>query len=54
MGKYMKYIPKADDKAKFMGAAYFYTKFDIMLHQVWDGTDIETSVNSFLSELKVQ
>ena len=53
-GKIYEIYSKADDKAKFMGAAYFYTKFDIMLHQVWDGTDIETSVNSFLSELKVQ
>lgn len=53
-GKIYEIYSTADVKAKFMGAAYFYTKFDIMLHQVWDGTDIETSVNSFLSELKVQ
>ena len=53
-GKIYEIYSEADDKAKFMGAAYFYTKFDIMLHQVWDGTDIETSVNSFLSELKVK
>lgn len=46
-GKIYEIYSEADDKAKFMGAAYFYTKFDIMLHQVWDGTDIETSVNSF-------
>ena len=31
MGKIYEIYSTADVKAKFMGAAYFYTKFDIML-----------------------
>lgn len=41
-------------KAQFMGASYYYTRFEIMLHQIWDGQAADTAINTFISELKPQ
>lgn len=34
-------------KAQFMNIGDFYLKLEIMLHQIWDGTSIEESYNTF-------
>lgn len=40
-------------KAQFMKIGDFYVKLEIMLHQVWDGTSIEESMNTFDSYVNV-
>ncbi len=52
MGKLYDIYDASEVKAKFMGSAYFYTKYEIMIHQIWDGEDIGTSIDSFISEIK--
>ena len=52
MGKLYDIYASSDVKAKFMGSAYFYTKYDIMIHQVWDGEDFKTTIDSFVNEIQ--
>ena len=52
MGKLYDIYANSDVKAKFMGSAYFYTKYDIMIHQVWDGEDFNTTIDSFVNEIQ--
>ena len=53
-GKIYEIYSESNTKAKFMGASYFYTRFEIMLHQIWDGENSDTAINAFMSELKPQ
>lgn len=52
VGKIYEIYGGSSVKAKFMGGMYFYTKYEILIHQVWDGDDINTSVESFVGEIK--
>jgi len=37
-------------QAQFMGQTYYYARYEIMLHQVWDGGDIEAAVDAFAAD----
>lgn len=51
-GKLYEIYDNSSVKAKFMGSVYFYTKYDIMIHQIWDGEDFNTSIDSFVNEIQ--
>lgn len=38
-------------KAQFIGADDFYARYEIMIHQIWDGTDVDTAVDTFVNAL---
>jgi maltose-binding protein MalE len=54
IGKLYEIYDNSTVKAKFMGSAYFYTKYDIMIHQIWDGSDMSTSIDSFVGEIRAK
>lgn len=42
-------------KAQFIGADDFYARYEIMIHQIWDGTDVDTAIDTFVNALlKIQ
>lgn len=38
-------------KAKFIGSTTIYTRYEIMISQIWKGGDIDATVNEFVDEL---
>ena len=38
-------------KAKYVGVGNIYTKYEIMLHQLWDGVDFNSAYNEFYKEI---
>lgn len=38
-------------KAKFVGVSNIYMRYEILIHQVWDGTDIDTAMETFNKEV---
>lgn len=34
-------------KAKYIGVGELYIRYEIMLHQIWDGTDVDTAYGTF-------
>lgn len=41
-------------KAKFIGSSTIYTRYEIMISQIWNGGDIDAVVGEFVKELTVQ
>ncbi len=41
----------SDMKAKFIGSATVYTRYEIMISQIWKGEDIDAAVEEFVNEL---
>ncbi|MDO5403170.1 MAG: extracellular solute-binding protein [Eubacteriales bacterium] len=39
-------------KAKYTGIGDLYMRYEIMLHQIWDGADVETSYNVFKANVE--
>lgn len=37
-------------QAQFMGQTYYYSRYEIMIHKVWDGEDITTAVDTFAAD----
>lgn len=42
----------SDIRAKYMGADEFYLRYDIMLNEVWEGTDVSDAFNTFNQAVK--
>ncbi len=41
-------------QAQFMGQMYYYSRYEIMIHKVWDGEDITTAVDAFAADFVPQ
>ena len=41
-------------QAQFMGQMYYYSRYEIMIHKVWDGEDITTAVDTFAADFVSQ
>lgn len=39
-------------KAKYVGIGDLYMRYEIMLHQIWDGADVESSYNTFKTNVE--
>lgn len=37
-------------QAQFMGQMYYYSRYEIMIHKVWDGQDITTAIDEFAAD----
>ena len=37
----------SDIRAKYMGADEFYLRYAILLHQIWDGSDVNQAFDAF-------
>ncbi|MDD3238901.1 MAG: extracellular solute-binding protein [Lachnospira sp.] len=38
-------------KAKYIGIGDLYMRYEIMIHQIWDGADLDTSYNTFKTNI---
>ena len=54
IGKIYEIYSNSDVMAKFMGGAYYYTKYEILIHQIWDGEDINTTIDNFVNDIQLK
>ena len=54
IGKIYEIYSNSDVMAKFMGGAYYYTKYEILIHQVWDGEDFNTTIDNFVNDIQLK
>ena len=54
IGKIYEIYSNSDVMAKFMGGAYYYTKYEILIHQIWDGEDFNTTIDNFVNDIQLK